>query len=273
MSTQCDALARLFRDDDPETVGLVKEQLLIKGESILPDLRALVNADSAIVAAHAQEVLHTIAGKKSAADLEALLKSGAEFPLEEASWLIASALMPWINLEEVRAVLDGWGREVLHRLSEGATDQVSVLTAYLNGELGMDGNAEDYYNHENSVLPCVIENRKGLPLTLTLLYIFVGARAGIPVYGVNLPGHFIARCGEIYFDPFHGGRVLSLADCADILARQQIELSDEHLENPGSREVLARMLANLAHAYEIEEANWQKRMVDRWLGILTGAES
>jgi len=174
MSSQCDALARLFRDDDPETVGLVKEQLVIKGESVLPDLRDLVNADSAIVAAHAQEVLHTIAGKKSAADLEALLKSGAEFPLEEASWLIASALMPWINLEEVRAVLDGWGREVLHRLGKGATDQVSVLTAYLNGELRMDGNAEDYYNHENSVLPCVIETRKGLPLTLTLLYIFVG---------------------------------------------------------------------------------------------------
>jgi len=273
MSSQCDALARLFRDDDPETVGLVKEQLLIKGESALPDLRDLVNADSAIVAAHAQDVLHSIAGKKAAADLETLLKTGDEVPLEEASWLIASALMPWIDLQESHAVLDGWGREVFQRMALDPLNPVAVLTNYLNGELGMDGNAADYYNHENSLLPCVMENRKGLPLTLTLLYIFVGARAGIPVYGVNLPGHFIARCGEIYFDPFHAGRVLSLADCADILARQQIELSDEHLENPGTREVLARMLANLAHAYEIEEANWQKRMVDRWLGILTGSES
>jgi regulator of sirC expression with transglutaminase-like and TPR domain len=101
---------------------------------------------------------------------------------------------------------------------------------------------------------------------------FVAQRAGIVVHGVNLPGHFIARCGETYFDPFHSGRILSLADCADILARQKIELTDEHLENPGSREVIARMLANLGHAYSVEESMWQKGMVDRWLGIVTGAE-
>ena len=271
MSTQCDALARLFRDDDPQTVGLVKEQLVLKGESAVPDLRNLVNADSAIIAAHAQEVLHAIAGKKAAAELEALLKED-DIALEQASWLIASALMPWIDLEECRAMVDGWGSELGKRIAIGESDPVSVLTSFMHRELGFDGNASDYYNHENSVLPCVMENRRGLPLTLTLLYTFVAARAGVTLHGVNLPGHFIARCGETYFDPFHSGRILSFADCADILARQKIELSDEHLENPGSREVLARMLANLAHAYAIEEAVWQKGMVDHWLGIVTGAE-
>ena len=274
MSSQCDALERLFRDDDPETVGLVKEQLLLNGEQAVPTLRDLVNADSAIVAAHAQEVLHAIAGKKIAADFENLLKSREEISLERASWLVAAALMPWIDLEESRGVLDAWGKEVRERLTtDDSLDPLGTLIGYLHGELGFDGNAADYYNHENSILPCVMENRKGLPLTLALLYLFVGERAGIPIYGVNLPGHFIARCGGTYFDPFHSGRILSLADCADILARQQIELSDEHLENPGSREVIARMLANLSHAYGIEESAWQKRMVDRWLGILTGAES
>jgi regulator of sirC expression with transglutaminase-like and TPR domain len=274
MSSQCDALERLFRDDDPETVGLVKEQLLLNGEGAVPALRDLVNADSAIVAAHAQEVLHAIAGKKTATDFENLLKSGEEISLERASWLVAAALMPWIDLEESRGVLDSWGSEVRGRLTaDDSLDPLGTLIGFLHGELGFDGNAADYYNHENSILPCVMENRKGLPLTLTLLYLFVGERAGIPIHGVNLPGHFIARCGGTYFDPFHSGRILSLADCADILARQQIELSDDHLENPGSREVIARMLANLSHAYGIEESAWQKRMVDRWLGILTGAES
>ena len=271
MSTQCDALARLFRDDDPDTLVLVKEQLVLKGESAVPDLRNLVNTDSAIVAAHAQEVLHAIEGKRSGAELEALLKN-EEISLEQASWLVAGALMPWIDQEECLALLNEWGSELRRRLSEGTSDPVGVLTRYLHGELGFDGNANDYYNHENSILPCVMESRRGLPLTLTLLYMFVAARAGITLYGVNLPGHFIARCGETYFDPFHSGRILSLADCADILARQKIELSDEHLENPGSREVIARMLANLGHAYSMEESAWQKGMVDRWLGIVTGAE-
>lgn len=272
MSSQCDALARLFRDDDPETVGLVKEQLVIKGESVLPDLRDLVNADSAIVAAHAQEVLHAIAGKKATAELEVLLKKDGEIPLEEACWLLSGALIPWVDTEDSIKQLDAWGDELRRRLQGGAREPVSVLTEYLHGELGFNGNSGDYYNHENSLMPMVMVNRRGLPLTLSLLYAFVGGRAGIEVHGVNLPGHFIARCGEIYFDPFHGGRILSLADCADILARQQIELADEHLENPGSREVIARMLANLGHAYGIEESRWQKGMTDRWLGIVTGAE-
>lgn len=270
MSSQINAITRLFRDDDPETVELVKEQLVLRGESAIEDLRDLVNADSAIVAAHAQDVLHAIAGKQAAEKLEALILANQEIPLEEASWLMAEALMPWIDSKEYRSQLDAWGGELLQRITENPTDQVSILINYLHEELGFDGNTEDYYNHENSLLPCVLENRKGLPLTLTLLYIFVGARAGMPIYGVNLPGHFIARCGEIYFDPFHEGRILSIADCADILARQQIELNDEHLENPESRQILARLLANLRHAYEIEEATWQKGMVDRWFAIVTG---
>ena len=273
MSSQIDAITRLFRDDDPETVGLVKEQLVLRGESAIGDLRDLVNADSAIVAAHAQDVLHAIAGKKASEELETLILAHHEIPLEEASWLMAEALMPWIDSNECRQQLDAWGKELLRRITENPADQVSIIINFLHEELGFDGNTVDYYNHENSLLPCVLENKKGLPLTLTLLYIFVGARAGLPIYGVNLPGHFIARCGEIYFDPFHEGRILSIADCADILARQQIELSDEHLENPESRQILARLLANLRHAYEIEEATWQKGMVDRWFALVTGEAS
>ena len=274
MSSQLDAITRLFRDDDPETVGLVKEQLVLRGESAIEELRDLVNADSAIVAAHAQDVLHAIAGKRASSELESLLRHQEDIPLEKACWLIAEALLPWVDCDEFRRMLDEWGGELQRRLKKNpirdSAESVATLITYLHDELGFDGNIENYYNHENSLLPCVMENRKGLPLTLTLLYIFVAERAGISVQGVNLPGHFIARCGEIYFDPFHQGRILSIADCADILARQQIELSDEHLENPGTRQIVARLLANLRHAYDIEEASWQKGMLDRWFAIVTG---
>ena len=270
MSLQIDAITRLFRDDDPETVGMVKEQLVLRGENAIQELRDLVNADSAIVAAHAQDVLHTIAGKSASERLEKLLRGHEEIPLEQASWLIAETLMPWIDGNEWRETLDRWGCELLKRVTETPEERISILIGFLHGELGFDGNTQDYYHHENSLIPCVIENRKGLPLTLVLIYMFVGARAGIPIHGVNLPGHFIARCGEIFFDPFHQGRVFSIADCADILARQHIELSDGHLENPESRQIIARLLANLRHAYEIEEATWQKGMVDRWFEIVTG---
>ena len=272
MSSQCDALTRLFRDDDPATVVLVKEQLVRQGEEVLDDLRELLAADSAIVAAHAQEVLQEIAGKKASAALESLITGGGDLDWEAVSILVSSALMPWVAPEDLRLRLDEWGLLLRTRLDACCGDRVATLTAFLHGELGFTGNSEDYYNHENSILASVLENRKGNPLALSLLYRFVAKRAGFEVDGVNLPGHFIARYGETFFDPFHHGRILSFADCADILARQGRELSDEHLEQPGSREVVARMLANLSHAYSIEEFHWQKRMVDRWLGLITGAE-
>jgi hypothetical protein len=272
MSTRAEALVRLFRDDDPETVVLVKEQLVRQGEEVLPDLRELLAADSAVVAAHAQEVLHEIAGKKASAALEGLLAGSGDPDWEEVSVLVSSALMPWVEADDLRGRLDEWGAVLKTRLAAGGAEPLAMLISYLHGELGFTGNSTDYYSHENSVLASVLENRKGNPLTLSLLYRFVAARAGLEVEGVNLPGHFIARCGETLFDPFHDGRILDMADCADILARQGRELNDEHLEPPGSREVVARMLANLSHAYGLEESPWQKRMVDRWLGILTGAE-
>jgi regulator of sirC expression with transglutaminase-like and TPR domain len=271
MSSRADALLRLFRDDDPPTVGLVKEQLVLQGDEVLEDVRELLGADSAIVAAHASDVLREIAGKKASDSLAELITGGGDLDWEEVSLLVASALLPWADPADTRTQLDAWGVELRSRLALDPGNPVPVLTGFLHGTLGFDGNAADYYNHENSLLPAVIANRKGLPLTLTLLHRFVAARTGLGIDGVNLPGHFIARCGDVYFDPFHGGRILSLADCADILARQGLELTDEHLEPPGSREVVARMLANLGHAYSVEEARWQKSMVDRWLGLLTGS--
>jgi regulator of sirC expression with transglutaminase-like and TPR domain len=272
MSSRTDALVRLFRDDDPSTVELVKEQLVLQGEEVLPDLRDLLVSDSAIVAAHAHEVLQQIAGKKASDQLEKLILGRRELDWEKVSILVSSALMPWVEEEEIRSRLDQWGDELKKRLVGREGEEVAVVTEYLHGELGFTGDAEDYYNHENSILAAVLENKKGNPLALSLLYRFIAKRAGINLEGVNLPGHFIARYGETYFDPFHDGRILTLADCADIMARQGRELDDAHLETPGSREVVARMLANLSHAYSMEDSPSQKKMVDRWLGLLTGAE-
>jgi len=272
MPSQRDAISRLFQDDDPETIVLLKKQLVLSGDDSLPDIRVLANADSAIVASHAREVLHAISGKKAALDLEILCKRDL-IPLEEACLLVSSALTPWIDIGESLRKLDAWGDQLLERYSTGSGDRVEVLTGYIHGDLGFSGNVENYYNHRNSILPCVMEDRCGLPLTLTLLTMFIAGRAGIAVHGVNLPGHFIARVGETYFDPFHKGRILSLEDCGEILSRQNIRPSDIHFEVPDTRDIMARMFSNLAHSYEVEGDASRKRTVERWLSLVTGSDS
>ena len=83
------------------------------------------------------------------------------------------------------------------------------MSQFFGKELGLRGNEDDYYNARNSLLPCVMDSRLGIPISLSLLYMIVGRRADLRVEGINLPGHFVVRHGGILLDPFHEGRLLT----------------------------------------------------------------
>ncbi len=127
---------------------------------------------------------------------------------------------------------------------------------YLFHDLGFSGNERDYYDPRNSYLNDVLDRRTGLPITLSVIAITVGSRAGIQVAGVGLPGHFIAKATargeEIYFDPFHGGRLLSVQDC-EALVEQVLgvpfEATPDSLASVPIGTILERMLNNLKGAY------------------------
>src|SRR6185295_3779128 len=94
---------------------------------------------------------------------------------------------------------------------------------FLFEEEGFRGNAEDYYDPRNSFLNDVLDRRLGIPITLSVLYIVVAARAGLEAAGVGLPGHFVVRAERRgrsrLLDPFHGGELLDHAGCQTLVAR------------------------------------------------------
>jgi regulator of sirC expression with transglutaminase-like and TPR domain len=145
---------------------------------------------------------------------------------------------------------------------------VLQLASFMSGELGFRGNTEDYYSERNCLLPCVIETRMGIPITLTLLYMMVAARAGMCVEGINLPGHFIARHGDLYFDPFHRGRILTKADCMAIMAKQNLTLQKSHLADASARQILVRVLANLLYVYDLKNEREEHARVNAWIRAL-----
>ena len=101
----------------------------------------------------------------------------------------------------------------------------------------------------------------------------VASRAAMKIEGINLPGHFIARHGEVYFDPFHRGRILSRVDVESILFRQGLELNDCHLQPSTPRQILVRMLANLLYVYDLQGESKKHGRVRGWLQALRcGAE-
>jgi len=271
MHPQKDALVRLLADDDEQTVQLVKKQLAREGPKGLEDLRDLAGCDNPLAALHAREVLHDIVQREALERFENLCPMfGDASDLEEANWLLGAALLRGFEAAPYRQRLDAWGAELRRRLRRAPGDRrrVEIMTDFLAVELVLAGNADDYYNERNSLLPCVLDSRQGIPISLALVYMLVGQRAGVPIEGVNLPGHFLARHGSVLFDPFHQGRMLGRGDCEEILRRQNQQLEEWHLAAAGARQMLTRILANLLYVYHRQGKSALYERVKGWSHLL-----
>jgi regulator of sirC expression with transglutaminase-like and TPR domain len=139
--------------------------------------------------------------------------------------------------------------------------QQQALLAHLHDVLfeeeGLTGNTDDYYNPFNSYLPSVLQSKRGLPITLSLLYKSVADRLGLTTWGVGLPGHFLVAVDQgegapLLVDPFAAGRILTIDEARqrmqDLLG-PDAEWSDELLQPASNRHWLTRMLQNLLHVF------------------------
>jgi regulator of sirC expression with transglutaminase-like and TPR domain len=271
MHPQKAALVRLLADDDEQTVRLVKEQLAQDGAGHLEDLRDLAGCDHPVAALHARDVLHEVMQHEALDRFENLCGTfNDNSDLEEACWLLGAAMLRGFEPTPYRQRLATWGAELDRRLrrAPASRQKVEVMADFLAAELVFVGNTDDYYNDRNSLLPCVLDSRKGIPITLTLVYMLVGHHAGILVEGVNLPGHFLARYDNILFDPFHQGKILTRRDCEEILRRQNQRLEDWHLASASPRQILARILANLLYVYHRQGDSAQYARLKRWSHLL-----
>jgi regulator of sirC expression with transglutaminase-like and TPR domain len=180
--------------------------------------------------------------------------------LFRAAWAIAQHDLPESNLAAGETVIANLVAAVRRRVRSTAQE---ALLAHLHDVLfeviGFRGNREDYYNPSNSYLPEVLRSRRGLPITLTLIYRSVATGLGLAVHGVNAPGHFLAEIEidevggwrRAYVDPFYGGDLLNEAE---VLARiadatgHEVSRSPDLLARATPEQWLTRMLRNLQAA-------------------------
>jgi regulator of sirC expression with transglutaminase-like and TPR domain len=176
----------------------------------------------------------------------------------KADLVQAALLIAWLDNDELDVA--GFRQEfdrMAKRLAEGAnketdgTKKLAALNKFFFEDRGFHGSRIEYYNRSNSYLNEVIEDREGLPITLSLLYMELGRRIGLKLEGVALPGHFVVRHvpakGEPQLiDVFDGGKVLSMDDAkrkvADITGA---EWNDDYLKPVAKRAIIVRMLRNL----------------------------
>ncbi|NEQ19804.1 MAG: tetratricopeptide repeat protein [Microcoleus sp. SIO2G3] len=133
---------------------------------------------------------------------------------------------------------------------------IQSLNQYFYDDLDYTGNTEDYYDPRNSFLNDVIDRRRGIPITLSLVYLEVARRLDFPMVGINMPGHFLIRPEfqdvGIFVDAFNRGEILFEQDCEERLTEmygRSIPLQPQFTAPVSHRQLLARMLTNLKFIY------------------------
>ena len=138
--------------------------------------------------------------------------------------------------------------------------KLEIINDVLLNEYGFSGNVTDYYNYQNSLLDAVLESKKGIPLTLCILYSCVCRRLKIPVQITGLPGHVVLGFDDhdqteggggggqrAFMDVFNGGRFLSISDCRDIVASYNVPWDNNFLSPLPTSLVMQRVLNNLSN--------------------------
>lgn len=189
----------------------------------------------------------------------ALVAEDAHFPLLEAAALLGQDAEPGLDVQAVIDEVDRLGQRFCSRLPADASalHRLRMLNRYFFHELGFGGNANNFYDPQNSYLHRVLETRRGIPVSLAVLYLELATQAGLPALGVSFPGHFLVKlhlpAGEVLLDPLDG-RSLSREELEERLepfCQQRGLVGDDavplglFLQAAPPRDILARMLGNL----------------------------
>jgi regulator of sirC expression with transglutaminase-like and TPR domain len=198
-----------------------------------------------------------------------LVQQDDTIPLFEAALVIAQDVDPQLDLAATQAEVDVFATKLQRRFASDASSvqKLRLLNHFFYRELGFTGNVNDYYDPDNSYLNRVISTRRGIPISLAVLYMELAQQIGLNVKGISFPGHFLMKLsvqsGDIVLDPFNG------ASLSREELEERLEPYFEHQSYPGAiplsyylhaahpREILVRMLRNLKTLF-VENMRWQR---------------
>jgi regulator of sirC expression with transglutaminase-like and TPR domain len=269
-------LESLLADDDIKTRKLVIDELCAEKDKNKEVVESLAHSTNPKVSAQARHILNRWSGKGSILQEASGPCSGSMMAwkqLEEFCWLIARTEYPFFNPASGTRQLDEWAGRVLDRYQESGAgpepkDKLNALQSVLADEEGFCGDSVTYYDPDNSYMNCVIESKQGIPLTLALVYIFVGTRLKWNVGGVNTPGHYLASVDGVVFDPFFGGRVLGVEELSKRFCVSPEECRSPDFFQANPFETAHRMLSNLINSYTRYGDDTKLRRVSAYMKIL-----
>lgn len=198
--------------------------------------------------------------------------------LEEIVYLFSELGDPYTSYSKLKSYLDQLTQRILELYKENKdilTDEVKVqlLIRVISEEEGITGgNISNYDTLDYSFITKVIQNKIGYPIILAIIYILVGRRLGLPIYGSNIPFHFLIYYDSprysTYIDPFNEGILLDKETCQNFLAIYGFESNRKYFTKCGTISIIKRMIKNLHHIYQTNRSEEMVELMDIFLEVL-----
>jgi regulator of sirC expression with transglutaminase-like and TPR domain len=254
-------LIGLLGDGSPTVLIEVRRELARHGRQANSALRRATRGADPQARAHARLLLLAM-DRESVVRRMVCFASREKLELERGLWLLSRLDRPELDVRPYLLALDAMAAEVAKRIESKppGLERALLLPKYLGGELGFCGDQEDYHHPDNVFVHRAIERRRGLPLTLVAIYLFVARRAGLSASAVPLPGHVMLRLRDggksAVIDVFAGGEVLSERQILKYLADHKLPFHPRWFGDAGDDALFQRQINNL-------RASWQRRGLAR----------
>ncbi len=270
------ALISLLGDDDRKIRKIAKAHLLELGDDATSLLDQTVREDTdGKTRIQARAILEQIRREELTLSFHILaMQRDEDIDLEKGVFLLARYAYPQLEYHEISSELN----HLAHRVSEMIGDNTSAgkivysLNHVLFEEAGFRGNTDNYYSPENSFINKVLSKRSGIPISLSVVYLLVARRLGLPIYGVRMPMHLLCMYDQppepFYIDAYHRGHLMTRAECISFMKRAGVGFKESYLERASNREVLGRVLRNQILVYYHNEEDRKVSFLKHLLKIL-----
>lgn len=261
---EINSLIKLLDDPDQEIFNHVHDKLLTYGTTAITYLEsAWEQAFDSIQQERIANLVHEIQFSILKQDLELWHQSGA-FDLLRGVLIINKYQYPDLDEQKIINQIEAIKRDIwMQMMFEGSpSDQVKLINHVLYNIYGFSGNTTNHQDPQNSYLSQVLETKKGNQISLAIIYSIVAQKLDIPIYGVNLPQHFIlAYLDEtaktefesgilFYINAFNKGFIFGRRDVDMFLKQLNLKLDKQFYEPCTNTDIVRRILRNLISAYE-----------------------
>ncbi len=271
------SLIYLLDDPDPFIKESVYNRLMDLGDQAIPLLDEYrVNSHDRTRKNAIEEVLHAITFRELEEEFMNLVDNGIDnyVDLEEATFLLARFENPTLRVEPYQQKLDRLAETIRSDIiyTYDSQDRMRILLHFVFYEEDFRGAENDYFHPHHSYIHKVIDRRTGIPLSLSLIVLFLARRLDLRFYGVNLPMHFILKyeneSEQIFLDPFHRGKIVSMNQCANFLRMNGIKPDTAYFQNAAAPDMLARHIRNLIYSYEKQKDSTRSANLNKLLSYL-----